>query len=252
MDSQILLRDEIKYLIKTKKKTARRLCMQTGIHPTAMSEFMNGKRVIMRKAAEKYFKHLIRPEVWSAIDAAYSLETIGYSFDANQVPVYENVGNEIKISEDQYQVVSDIIHGAIMICFDLADFVPTVESISQKMDLPSERIQKCLDRLVRLGLITKKDERYLPTRKRFKTTDGVPHPALAEHKINMLRKVEESLKLPVNEWDFVTLTFSLNPDDMPAFKAQIREMMSQFDRFQMRSKDKRVYSFLMALAPLSK
>src|SRR5262245_20864522 len=102
VNSQVLLKKEIEKLLRNKKAVV--LCKELGIHPTALSQFMKGRRLLLRSAASKYFKNKIEPTAWNVIEEKFLVEETGLDYAMavpGLVPLYSENKDFPEMTPDQ-------------------------------------------------------------------------------------------------------------------------------------------------------
>lgn len=254
MQSQIVLRQEIQRLLKS--TSAKAFCIDTGLHPTALSQFLSGKRVIMKQAATKYFRRMLTDEAWKRVLSEYEIEVNGTR--PLVVPVTEVAGQRVQ-TEDQFHYQANPMHSAIIVLMEAKDCDGTAAYFAKKLNVSLAEAEAWLERLVRLELLVKDDNRYCKTGRRcaLYVEEGgreslvLRRKAILEILAVANQKERGDDRHPIT-YCFAEFTVAIDPSNMPELITEMRALFKKFDRVTLRSEAKEAYIFSMALAPMAR
>lgn len=98
------------------------------------------------------------------------------------------------LSVDRFRVIADWFHFAIMSCLDLTDFEATPRHLSLALDIPQAEVELALERLLRLGMIERREDgTYRKSQRNPRVISASPDGALRQFHAQTLQKAVESL-----------------------------------------------------------
>lgn len=161
--------------------------------------------------------------------------------------------NFTSLSLDEFHVVSEWYYFAILSLAETEDFVSDVKWISKRLNVSKIKIEKALQKLTRLDLLTIKDNKYFPTGKSFSTPSEIEDSSLKLHTSDTLLLAKDSLfRDSVSERDFSTVTMTLDPEYLDEAKKMIKDFRKKLMK-KMESKPKKeVYKLSIQLFPISR
>ena len=241
---QILLLEEFKKIQRKRNNYSQRAyAKKLGLSSGALSGIMNGKRRITKAYAKKLLDRLdIPPEQLNAILAKYD------TWDdqpLNNKPLRN-------LSADEFHLISDGLHYALLSLMETTDFKNDIYWISQKLRTSSKRINTALERLIRLGLVNKKNGKYSSSGQHCETTDDIPNSTIRQSHAETLQQALESLENDeVTTRDFTSLTLAVNPEHLSKAKKLIREFRVKMENLLESGNKRAVYKFSIQLFPIS-
>ncbi|WII70945.1 TIGR02147 family protein [Bdellovibrio sp. 22V] len=158
------------------------------------------------------------------------------------------------IGEEQFSVISDWYHLAIIETLRLHDFNPTVENLSKKLGVAEDLIEKALERLAHLNLITKNQEgQWVPTSEGSVSTFGQSYLAVRNYHNQLVEKSNEAMDpTKGKKWDKSSLLIPVNHQRSPELVEKIRafraELMTEVQSMEARDS---VYCLTMSFFELT-
>lgn len=230
----------------------RAFSKRLGLSAGAISEIFNGQRRVSLKLAEKIVSKLDldpqeRSELFSYFPKRNRRKKINQSEDKVE-------SNYLQLSADQFHVIGDWYHFAILTLLDTEDFRSEPSWIAKRLNLSISTVETALDRLVRLEVLSRNENGDLQKSEiKYRTTDDISNISVKKAHKQYLEKAQDILNtLPVNERDFTSLMFPLNAEDLPRAKEMIRKFQDDLAaEFSTKGK-KDVYQICMQLFPLTK
>jgi uncharacterized protein (TIGR02147 family) len=216
-----------------------------------MIEILNGKRAVSRKIAARIVSQLaLAPDEAKTILDLFPLK--GNEQESSGRIPRAIAQKSIQLSIDEFKLVSDWYHFAILSALDIDGAKNTVESIARKLKLNLEVARDGLTRLERLGMVKIKRGKVHSTGEFYSTSDEVVNYSLrkvhAQH-LEFARKSLEENSVEVR--DFNAITMAINPDQIQSAKKLIRKFRDRLCTHLEKGKKKEVYTFSMQLIPLS-
>jgi transcriptional regulator with XRE-family HTH domain len=219
----------------------RELAQKAGLSPAALSEILNGKRkVTTERAAKILTKMSVSPEKSDFI--LKSLNSYGTAKHSQQ-----------QLSIDQFYLVADWYHFAILSLAETEGFNDSPEWISKRLNIPIPITIKAIERLERLGALKRNEKGHLmASGTQLTTPDEIANRGLKQQHAEILELCKNSLdKDSIHERDFLGVTLTMNPKDLPLAKKMLREFVSKFCTKIEKGEKKEVYRLNLQLIPLS-
>ncbi len=146
----------------------------------------------------------------------------------HQIRKGADTGKFLELKLDTYRLVSDWYHYSILELTAIPRVSITPVSVAHMLGLTTVVAKDAIARLSRLGLLKKDGKRWIKTETHLTTTDGVPSEAIRETSRQLLQKAIYALEQqPLDERDFSTVTFAINPEKLPDAKRIIAAFRRQ-------------------------
>jgi len=196
-----------------------------------LSEILRGKRKLSLKSANKISKAL----------SLTSRETKHlYSFIENEQQMISDPNSklnshsnlpfqELKISHDQFDVISEWYHFAILNLADTKGFEWSYSSIAKKLNIKPFEVKMAIDKMVNVGLISKHvlkngTTSYKICEDYIMSNEGIPSKAVRNYHRQILTKAIESLELQhISERDISGIGLTIDKKDIPQLKKDISD-----------------------------
>ena len=220
---------------KNPQYSTRAFAKKLGISSGAMSEILNGTRVVSRKIATRFCDRLL-------LDPVERSQVLG-EFPESKKTLRANpeVLHYLKLSMDQFKMMSEWYYFAILSLMQTADFVADIAWVAQRLGLTKTTATQAVDRLCRLNVIKiEADGRWTRSSSGHRTTDDFANLSIQKAHTETLEMSLKALEnRPVEERDFTSLTLPLDYEDLPEAKQMIRKFYDEFyQRFNNTKKPK--------------
>lgn len=234
----------------------RAFALKLDISPSALSEIMAGKRKVSKKMAVKLLDRMyLDPKESEEIKLLFDnrLNAPAVEGDGKSVlQKYKKNINFLKLSSDQFNVISEWQHFALLSLMETTDFQSDVEWMAKRLSLSVPEVQKTLQRLIDLNLVTKKYNRYTPTNESLTTSDDVANQAVRKSHYEDLKVAEKVLDhCPVELRDFTAVTVAVDKTKISEAKQMIREFQDRLTQFLEDGEKSEVYKLTFYMYPLS-
>ena len=235
----------------------RAFALKLDISPSALSEIMAGKRKISQKMAVKLLDRMyLDPQESDEIKKLFEVKASGQTEESadgkNVLQKYKKNINFLKLSSDQFNVISEWQHFALLSLMETKDFESDHEWMAQRLSLSVPELQKTLQRLIDLNLVTKKYNRYMPTNESLITSDDVSNQAVRKSHYEDLKFAEKVLDhCPVELRDFTAVTVAADKAKIQEAKQMIREFQDRLTQFLEDGDKSEVYKLTFYMYPLS-
>jgi uncharacterized protein (TIGR02147 family) len=221
-----------------------------------LSELLRGVRKLSLKSAIKISKALGLTS--SETKHLLSLVEVehGKKISVDISSSNKNV-NETKLSIDQFDIISEWYHFAILNLAECKDFEWSYSYISKKLGIKPYEVKVAIDKMVNVGLITKFVHKngnisYKVSEDYVMSNEGIPSKAIRNYHRQILNKAIESLELqPVNEREISGIGMAIDMNDLKAIKKDISEFQDMLIEKYSKGKKERVYQLEVALFALS-
>lgn len=218
----------------------RAFAKRLQVSPSTLSELLRGIRPVTRKQAEKLARLL-------ALSPSQKEELFGEAQGSLPPLAYQG------LAQDQFELVSDWVHFAVLSLTETKDFVASPEWIAERLGISLTRADRAWERLRRLGLLVRRRGKWESAAPRYESPDEIRLPALqnahAQH-FELARKSLQELELEVR--DFTGITMAIDPSKLKQAKKKIREFRDEISKFLESGEKQEVYQLAVQLFPLSK
>lgn len=224
----------------------RSFASKLGLSPSSLSEILNGKRRVSRKIALRVTERLcLPPEQKDALLGLFPQQGTGELPEASKVYTL--------LSADQFHIVSEWQHFAILSLAETKGFKGRASWIAERLGIKQSEAQTALDRLLRMGLLAVgKRGDVVSTGNEFTSSDDVTSSAVKRAHVKNLELAASSLdRDAVTARDFSAVTMAIDPAHLPVAKKMIREFQDRLSLFLETGNRTEVYKVCMQLFPLT-
>ncbi len=221
------------------------------VQPSALSEVLNGRRQITPRMATLVADRLcLDPQEHTQfVELARSQKTRA----VKPATPRQSLKSRMSLDVDEYRLVSDWHHFAILSLAETEGFDSSIDAIAQRLGLTKREVEAALGRLERLEMISlAKDGRWMLTGRSFSSPDEVRESALRGAHAQNLELAKSSLEQhDIHERDFGAMTMAIDPEMLPEAKRRIRAFRRELCELLESGRKKRVYKLCTQLFPLS-
>lgn len=230
----------------------RAFSRRLGVSPGAISELFNGQRRVSARFVERLAPRLGLDPLERAELFALFPKKVRRAKPAI-VPTPDPSPSFLQLSADQFRMMRDWYHFAILTLMRTQGFVNDPAWVAARLGLPAAEAERALERMKRMGILTEKDGCLERNVAPLRTTDDVPSEAVRAAHEQYIDKAGDALRnLPVEQRDFTSIMMAVNPERMARAKEMIRRFQTELAA-EMETGDKsQVYQLLVQLFPLSK
>lgn len=246
--------NKLKEIFLTRQKanksySLRAFARDIGIHSSSLSLILNEKRSIPSKMASEVSDRL----KLSSIERTLFIESIiGKKASLDEIKI--DADNRFILDESYSNVLSQWEHYTVLTLFDLDNFTPTIECISNHLGISYERTEEVLENLLSCNLISTSHENiFVKTHERVRTTEDVSIKALRDSHLENLEIAKIKLdEISVELRDFSSITFAVDPEKIDEIKTLIREFRQKIATHTKNGKKSKVYQMAIQLYPLTR
>ncbi len=221
------------------------------LQPSALSEILNGHRLITLKMARKVSEQLcLDPQEQSKF---LELAQTQRPPNRKKASPRQTLVSRMQLNVDEYRLVSDWQHFAILSLAETESFNSDPETIAKNLGISKAVVVAALSRLERLEMIARDPRgQWTLTGRSFSSPDEVREPALRNAHLQNLELAKNSLERDdIAERDFGSITMAIDPALLPEAKKRIRAFRRELCEFLESGNKKRVYKLCTQIIPLS-
>jgi uncharacterized protein (TIGR02147 family) len=238
----------IKRCRNNKSYSLRAFSRSLGVSPSALTEMLSGKRKITKKSIEKL-----------GLNLGLSMEEINSHVEESLKTSEESIGKASyrQITIDQYSLISDWYHYAIIELIKVKNFEPESSWIAQALNITVSEANIAIERLLRLGLLEMNESGFLvDTSSGFSSNISSDLTSSASRQLQkqILEQAIEALEtVPLKQRNQTSMTMAIDPALIPeAIKkiALFRRELCEYLESQGSAKE--VYQMSVSLFPITK
>jgi len=249
---QLLQRKFLDMKSKNPSFSIRALASKLEMQPAATNEILKGQRRVSRKIAEKIADKLLldpseRTDLLKDFPLVLKRKTKGESAREKDLEV-------LRLNSDQFELISDWIHFAILSLIRLKDFKSEVSWMANRLGVAEIEVRKGLLRLQSLNLIHIGETGVMTrTPNPVRTTDDVKDLSLQRMHINDMEIAKKKIQeVKLDQRDFTNYTFPANPKSIARAKEIIRQAQDDLEDLMNDEDASDVYRVCMYLFPLTR
>lgn len=222
---------------KNPNYSLRAMSRQFKVSPAQLSQIISGKRKITAKIALLLADRL----GYSPIEKAYMM-------DIDAPPVAQRI-----LEEDQFKVISDWYHYAILSLSQVKDNKADVRWIAKRLGIDVITAREAYMRLKKLKYLEESDGKFRQSSVPLTTAQDVPSSAVRKfHKQKLALAAEKLEEVPVELREFGAITFPVNLAKLPNAKKLIRKFRNDLYKYLEAGEKQEVYTLAIQLFPLTK
>ena len=245
----ILQRKLIEIRKKNPQFSTRAYAKKLGISSGALTEILNGSRPVSPKIAERIStKLMLDPMERSNVMKDYLIT-------ANQKRVSKENIEYLKLSMDQFAMMSEWYYFAILSMMQTQGFESSAEFVAERLGLSLSVVEKAIERMARLGVLSiAPDGSWSRSKGGHRTTDDLTDTSVQKNHFQTLELAKKALEeRVVEERDFTSMTLPLDFQDLPEAKQMVRKFQNElYEKFNGKKKSKEVFRIAMQLFPLTR
>lgn len=225
---------------KNPSYSLRAFSKKIGIQPSALSEILNGKRVVSSKMGKRILDGLGTNPIES--------KKIITGFQDNNTET-------ANLNLEHFKVISDWYYFAILSLAEIEDFSIEPEWIAKRLNIQRREAKKAVETLLNLGMLEKDELKgnYKATGIQYKTPSDIANISLKTHTFQTLDLARESLiSDPIESRDFSTVTMAIDPRNIDEAKRMIQVFRRRLTKRLESGNKKEVYKLAIQLFPLSR
>lgn len=210
-----------------------------GVSSGALTEILQGKRRVTRATAVRILENL-----------NFSGEEIKMFVDGK---VKKSARTYADLSLDHYEIIATWQYLSLLNFLELPNETHSTKNISKRMGLTLKKTEDLLKRLLRLGMIEKKEDRFYRTFLRYQTSEDIVNAAIKKYHRQTLELSEKALdKVAVDERDFSSIILKVHPKNLSRIKKKIRDFQDELSEEMDNDDPREIYHLNVHLYPVTK
>jgi len=231
-----------------------------GLSPGEFSEILRSKRKLSLKSAFKIARALglTSRETKHFIGLVDQESERRANNEKKNILDHSNAPfRETKLTIDQFDVVSEWYHFAILNLADTQNFQWSFTWIAKKLNIKVFLVKNAIDKMINIGLIKRIDNKdgtmnYKISNDYVMPMDGIPSKAVRNYHKQMLGKAIDSLEFQsIEERDITGIGLAINREDLKKIKQDISDFQDMLVEKYSMGKKERAYQLEVALFALS-
>lgn len=249
MSEQLAIQNQLRdYFLEAQRKNSsfslRAYAKKLQISPSALSEILNGKRRVSMALAQKLLIQIGK-------DPKEQHRILNQFTNGSSGPDSEDI---LTLSADQFHIVSDWYHFAILSLAETKGFQADAKWIAGRLGISLVQSEAAMERLERLQMVKwdRKKKKATLTGKEFRSPDDVALQAIRQSHLQDLELAEQAiLQVPIERRDFTSMTMAIDAKKLPQAKKLIREFQDKISGLLETGSKDEVYKLCIHLLPLS-
>lgn len=215
-----------------------------SMSPAQLSQMMSGKRPMSLKLFKKVSQRLSL----SPLEKESFIKKITAQ-NANRASL--NQDGRLFVKEDEFQLIADWYHFAILSLIKLPDFSADPRWIAKRLGITATQANEAIDRLVRLKIIETKPKLKQITQP-LNVVSETPSAAIRKFHKQCLNLAAEKIEtVDLNFRELQSMTFQMNPSKVKNLKKSIDEFLESVSESADDAKGTEVYQMNIQLIPLT-
>ncbi len=254
-DYRTLLRNEFETRAQHNPRySLRAFARDLGLASSRLSEIFNNQEGLSRSSAAQVAKRLgygkEETEVFCDL-----VESVHARSKAKRAIAGIRLKNRYQYAEfnqlqmDHFKVLSDWHHFAILELTTIAGFRSEVTWISKQLGVSPLLVSTAIERLERIGLLSKKSGKWVTQEPFTATPSGIPSESIKKFHKQILEKAITALHLQsVDERDFSAMVMAIPSEKIPWAKSKIKEFRRELSKnFESEKNKDQVYCLSIQL-----
>jgi len=237
--------------------SARAFARDLGLSPSRLSEVLSGSHGVSESTADRIATRLkLKPTIakfWKdLILASSSRNQKVRELAEKRVVEFRKVAGVRRLEEDQFRVISDWYHGAILELTQVRGFQSDVKWIADKLGIAVVQVEGALYRLKQLGLLrTEANGRLVACLEAFNAFSEMPSGAIRKfHRQILTMHLESLLEDPMPDREAVSMILAIPRARMPEFQQEMKAFVTQFWQKVENDEKDDLYSLSVQLCPV--
>jgi uncharacterized protein (TIGR02147 family) len=233
---------------KNSQYSLRSFAQQLNLSPATLSMVLSGKRKLSRDKIIDISKQIgLSP---ASVHNLLEKEILNIETDPkNQTSSAQN----IQLKEEQFQLISNWHHYAIISLSKLKKHKADTRWISKHLGISEIDAREALNRLLDLKLIEIQHDKIVELNQSTTTTEDIPSEAIRHFHKGVIHKALESIdQVSPEQRELSTIVLSFNKKDIKSAKKFLRDYQEKFaNQFESEKSSDEVYAISLQFFPLT-
>lgn len=158
-----------------------------------------------------------------------------------------------KISADEFAIVADWYHFAILSLMETTNFKNDPKWIASRLNITVRETKEAIERLLRMGFILQEGKKLKLAQHGVATTSNIPCAALrASHRQTLEQAISTLDEISVKDSDITSITMAIDPKKIPVAKELIQNFRRYLAKVLETGEQTEVYNLNVQLIPVTK
>lgn len=237
----------------------RAFARDLDMSPSRLSEILSGVHGVSEKTADKIAVALkMKPaarKFWKDLVVSQSARSVKIrELAAKRVSEMRKAESFKGLKEEQFRVISDWYHAAILELTQVKGFKSDVAWIAERLGINRVHAEQALERLKQLGLLRQTLEGgWESNMEAYSAFSDMPSSAIRKfHRQILTLHMESLLEDPMHDREHFSMIMAVPRAKLPEFRQEMQAFMTQFwQRIEDDEKDD-LYSLSVQLCPVRK
>lgn len=212
----------------------RQFAKDIGVSPSLLSEVLNDKHGLSRNKALLICRNLGLSQTeckifCDSVEAEHARNSLVKNAAKERLANHLSKSQVQLLEEDQFRLVADWYHMAILSMVTTKGFRNDTTWISSKLGITRQQTDIALNRLKRVGLLREKSGKWSVVHGDTDTSTDIPSLAIKKFQDQILHKGRLALEnQSVERRDVGSMVMAINKEDIPAAKEDLRAFRDKF------------------------
>jgi uncharacterized protein (TIGR02147 family) len=229
-----ILKDELERRCQHNPRySLRAFARDLDLSPARVSEILKGKTGLSKERATIVAKRLgfsvTEIEFFAdLVESEHARSQVKKNLAKIRLSKHESKTQQL-VQLDTFRLISDWYHFAILELLTIKSAQHKISWISDSLQISEHEALSAIDRLIRLGFLSVKKGKWVPTDENSVTQAEIPSEAVRRFHGQILEKAIQALNLQsVESRDFTTLTLSFSKEQMRDAKQELKKVRRDF------------------------
>ncbi|MDA8792037.1 DUF4423 domain-containing protein [Bacteriovoracaceae bacterium] len=253
-----IIQEEFNFRVQSNSSySLRAFARDLKIYPSQLSDILKSKSGLSgKKAYEIALQMGMCLEDSLYFKALVEMEHGRNSVIVNQAKKFleskDYAENFIRHSDDQFKIISEWYHFAILSVMELDRYDGTIKFIQKELGLEVKQVKQAMLRLCNLNYVEMIEQRFVVKEVMLATTNEVPSKALKFfHRQHLQKSMSAIDEISVELRDITSMTMAIDVEKINDAKNMIKKFRRELCRFMEGGKKNSVYNLNIQLVPLS-
>lgn len=254
--SEFLGNEFVRRKHRNKSYSLRAFARDLNISASRLSEILSGKHGLSEKTADLIadglgLKTKQRQRLKDLILAEHARSAKVRELAQKRIDEAKSVDPDKKLREEEFRIISDWYHGAILELTLLPDFKSEESWIARRLGISAQLVSEAIERLMNVGLLARKQGELVAVPEVHFTTTDIPSAAIRKFHRQILSMHHESLlNDQIHEREFHSMIVALPKEAVAEFGAEMRKFTKKFWEKYSNSPKEDLYSFSLQICPV--
>ncbi|MGE0174960.1 MAG: TIGR02147 family protein [Oligoflexales bacterium] len=235
LDYRAIIRSELaKRLEQNPRYSLRAFARDLGLSPSRVSEIINAKQglslVVAGKVAKKLgFEGERRDLFFDLVESQHARSPKDRQAAMTRLEGRTEVHKVYQIEQDDFRMISDWYHGAILEMMLLKSFDGSAKWLRRRVKIPLIKFELALQRLERLGFIAQKDGKFVLSEPHSTVLSDVPSESIRKfHKQILEQAVSPLDKQKIDQREYLSAFLAIDQSQLPEAKQELKNFWNKF------------------------